>query len=168
MAKKENRLYFDSPVFEENGYIGEEHTCDGYERSPPFYIAQVPPETKSFVLLMEDLDAEDSQGESSRNHWVVWNIPVVEEIEEQELPHGAVVGVNDFGDNAYAGPCPHNSEHRYEFRLYAINKVLNLDEDSSKKVVLASIEYDILAQSSICCRYKREEHDNDEYTIMQK
>ena len=166
MVRKENQLYFNTPVFEEEGYIGEEYTCDGYERSPPFFIGNIPTGTKSFVLLMDDLDAEDTEEGERRNQWVVWNIPVVDEIEESSLPDGSVVGVNDYGENSYSGPCPHSGEHRYEFRLYAIDRELDLEEDCSKKDVLDEIEDNILAESYVVCRYKREEYSDDEYNTL--
>jgi hypothetical protein len=164
MAKKENRLYFNTPVFEEDGYIGEDYTCDGYERSPPFFIADAPENTKSFVLIMDDIDSHVKGGK--KNHWVMWNIPLINEIEEGIIPYGAIVGVNDFGGNEYVGPCPQVGEHRFEFKLYAIDQLLNIDENSTKKELLDAIEGKILAQNCVVCKYKRDDITQDEYSTL--
>lgn len=46
-----------------------------------------------------------------------------------------VEGTNDFDDIGYGGPCPPPGDdpHRYFFRLYALDTVLNLGQGATRK-----------------------------------
>lgn len=117
-------LTLTSPAFESNSTIPAEYTCDGINVSPPLLISGAPENTQSFILIVDDPDA--STGDWV--HWVVWNIPATcTEILENSVPLGANLGLNDFKEYNYGGPCPSNGKHNYQFKLYALDKVMEFE-----------------------------------------
>ena len=116
-----------SPEFENNGNIPDKYTCKGEDKSPPLQIKDVPVNTESLALVMDDPDAPVG----TFVHWVAWNIEPVDEIAEDREP--GVLGTNDFGRLGYGGPCPPSGTHRYFFKLYALKKRLSIPEGSSKE-----------------------------------
>ncbi|NGX54280.1 MAG: hypothetical protein K1000chlam4_01005, partial [Chlamydiae bacterium] len=86
-------------------------------------------------------------------HWVVYNIdPKVTKIEESSQPFGTV-GKNTGGQESYMGPCPPDREHRYFFKLYALDTRLKLGSGATKEELLKSMEGHILAESQLMGRY---------------
>jgi len=147
-----SEMVLSSPAFEQMEMIPKRYTCQGEDISPPLKIDQIPEEAKSLVLIMDDPDAPSG----TWVHWVVWNIPPVDTIEEGELPNEALEGVNSWGNNEYGGPCPPSGTHRYFFKVYALDTTLNLSIDSEKKVVLKQIEEHIIFQTEIIGLYEKE------------
>lgn len=105
-----------SPAIAVNGVFPVRFTCDGADVSPPLSIADVPADTETLILALTDPDAGDFV------HWVVADIdPATTAIAAGETPPDGVVYPNDFGDAAYAGPCPPEGEtHTYVLTLYAL------------------------------------------------
>ena len=143
-----------SSAFEHQGEIPHKYTCDGGDVIPPLQISEVPEGARSLVLIMDDPDAPI---EGSFVHWVGWNIsPDTTEITEGEAPAG-VEGSNNFGRIGYGGPCPPSGQHRYVFKLYALNKELDLAEGVEKADVEASIEGSVIDSATLMGLYSREE-----------
>jgi Raf kinase inhibitor-like YbhB/YbcL family protein len=141
-----------SPAFEENSKIPEKYTCDGENVNPPLKIEGIPKEAKSLVLIVDDPDAPMG----TFLHWLVWNIPPETNlIEENSLPEGAVQGKNDFGKENYGGPCPPFGTHRYFFKLYALDKKLDLPIGSKLKEVEEAMKGHILDQAQLIGLYQR-------------
>jgi Raf kinase inhibitor-like YbhB/YbcL family protein len=112
-----------SPVFKNNAEIPKKYTCMGENINPALLIDGVPKEAKSLALIADDPDAPIG----TWIHWLAWNInPRLRDIDENSVPAGAVQGTNSFGEIAYGGPCPSSGKHRYLFKLYALNKPLEL------------------------------------------
>ena len=89
-------------------------------------------------------------------HWVMWNFEAeTQQIKENTNPAGAVVGKNDFGNNGYGGPCPPSGTHRYQFKVYALDKKLDLPAVSGKKELLAVMNGHILDQAQLTGIYGR-------------
>ncbi len=144
-----------SGAFFNNGNIPDKYTCDGENISPPLEILQVPAEAKSLVLIMEDPDSLKSTGKIW-DHWVLFNIPTdVFEIEEGEAPDGAK-GMNSFGNLGYGGACPADGEHSYIFKLYALDKELDLKDGASKEEVKELMKDHILETAELIGNYSRE------------
>jgi hypothetical protein len=98
--------------------------ADGGNVSPELHWSTPPPGTKSLSLIVEDPDAP---GSSPFVHWVVFNIPdAAKSIPEGGPPAEAILGKNDAGTNAYFGPRPPSGTHHYHFRLYALDKTIDL------------------------------------------
>jgi Raf kinase inhibitor-like YbhB/YbcL family protein len=145
-------LTLTSPQFEHKGHIPQRYTCDGPDLNPPLAINGVPDGTQSLVLIVDDPDAP----RGTWVHWVVWNIdPSVREIGEGVVPRGCLQGVNDFGKNAYGGPCPPSGTHRYFFKLYALDIKLNVGKGSRKADIEKAMSGHIAAQAELIGLYSR-------------
>jgi len=118
-----------SPEIETTGEIPQRFTCDGNGFNPSFEIRNIPKETESLVLIADDPDAPGQ----TYVHWLVWNIsPDIRSIAEDSVPEDGVEGMNSSGEVGYAPPCPPSGKHRYFFRLYALDKKLELPEGSNR------------------------------------
>jgi hypothetical protein len=151
-VKQMGELKISSPVFENNSNIPVKYTCDGMDVSPPLLIENVPTDSKSLALIVDDPDAPMG----TWVHWVLWNInPKTREIRENTVPEGAKQGINDFGRHDYGGPCPPSGTHRYFFKLYALDSLLELGPNSKKADMEKAIKGHIIAQTQIIGLYKR-------------
>lgn len=140
-----------SSVFQNNGQIPSEYTCDVDDLSPPLDISDVPNNAKSLALIMDDPDAPVGIWD----HWVVFNIPPsTRQIAKGSEPDG-VAGKNSWGKTGYGGPCPPSGTHRYFFKLYALDAMLNLPQGATKKELEKAIEEHILAKAELMGTYKR-------------
>jgi hypothetical protein len=126
-------------VFKDNERIPSKYTCDGKNINPPLEFTDVPKNTKSLVLIVDDPDSPSGVF----THWILWNIlPGTKSIKENSVPTGAEEGTNDFGNVGYGGPCPHSGTHRYKFALYALDTKLNFSngtKDSLEKAMKGHI-----------------------------
>lgn len=147
-----------SPAFEHEGTIPSKYTCDGENISPPLKVADVPEGAKSLVLIMDDPDVpKNLRPDGMWDHWLVWNIPPeTTEIIEGQGPKG-VIGKNTGGKFGYQGPCPPDREHRYFFKLYALDTILDLSmETTTKSDLEAAMQNHILSQAELMGRYNRQ------------
>lgn len=147
-----------SPAFAEGAYIPKKHTGEGDDVSPALHWAEPPAGTKSFVLVADDPDAPVG----TWVHWVLWGIGAdTRELKEgvpaqQELPGGMRQGTNDFRKPGYGGPMPpRGSDHRYYFRLYALDAPLDVKPGAAKKDIIRAMQGHILAETALMGRYKR-------------
>lgn len=145
-----------SIAFTNKGSIPSKYTCDGEGDNPPLTISSVPSKAESLALIMEDPDVPTSIREDGMwDHWVMWSIPIeIKEIQEGGLPPGTV-GLNTGMDNEYYPPCPPDREHRYFFKLYALDTTLQLDSQSTKHDLLKAMEGHILDEAVLMGRYVR-------------
>lgn len=146
-----------SSAFEEGGTIPSKYTCDGKDVSPQLAWSSIPEGTKSLALICDDPDAPMG----TWVHWVVYNLPPdMEELAEalpaqKSFENGSRQGINDFRKIGYGGPCPPGGTHRYYFKLYALDTVLDLEAGATKKQLLAAMEGHILARAQLMGKYKR-------------
>lgn len=142
-----------SSAFGHNQIIPKKYTCDGENISPPLTIFEVPRNSASLVLIMDDPDAPAG----TFVHWTVWNIdPKTSEIPEGTTPQEVKEGMTDFGRTGYGGPCPPSGTHRYFFKLYALDTKLELSESSRKKDIENATEGHILDQAELIGLYTRQ------------
>lgn len=148
-----------SPVFEHNGKIPSKYTCDGFSVNPELRISDAPQDAKSLVLLMDDPDIPGFVKEKFEVevwvHWIVFNIPPDTAIIAEDARSIGIFGKNTRGNNTYGGPCPPDREHRYFFKLYALDTMLLLSEGSSKADVEKAMQGHIIAQTELIGRYER-------------
>ena len=146
-----------STVIQEGSGIPAHYTSDGENISPELSWQDFPDKTQSFVLIVHDPDAPRPGGFT---HWVLYNIPsttvhIDENISHDEQVAGlGVQGKNDGGQIGYIGPAPPSGTHRYFFRLFAIDKMLDLLPGATHKQVSAAIKGHILAQSELMGTYE--------------
>ncbi|OGI82266.1 kinase inhibitor [Candidatus Nomurabacteria bacterium RIFCSPLOWO2_02_FULL_42_17] len=149
-------MKIESSAFADNQIIPARYTCDGENFNPPLFFGDVPSEAKSLVLIVEDPDVpKNIRSDGMWDHWLVWNIPP----ETREIAENAVIswptGKNTGGKNTYGGPCPPDRQHRYFFKLYALDVTLNLLSASGKKELLQAMDGHILAQAQLVGLYAR-------------
>jgi Raf kinase inhibitor-like YbhB/YbcL family protein len=142
-------LSLESPAFSNGSLIPRRYTCDGKNISPPLTIGAQPPGTRSLVLLVDDPDAPLG----TWDHWVVWNIEPRARIGEGDVP--GTEGLNSFLKHRYMGPCPPGGTHRYSFRIYALDTVLDLPANSKKRAVEKAMAGHVLAQGECTGLYSR-------------
>lgn len=130
----------------------------GYEMgntSPELNWSDIPNGTLSFALVVDDPDA------NGWSHWVIYNIPPTETklkgnfASGKELKNGTRQGSNDFKEIGYGGPCPPSGTHRYNFKLYALDILLDLAPGSSKDSLLKAIKGHVLAEAKLTGKYSR-------------
>lgn len=140
------KMRLTSPAFKDQGHIPAKYTCDGDNVSPELVIENVPPGTKSLALILEDPDAPNGLWV----HWVAWNIrPNIGMLPERAEPRESVIGKNSWGHNQYGGPCPPSGTHRYIFRLYALDKTLDLAGTASKGQLDVAMTDHVLAETAL-------------------
>lgn len=151
-------MKLNSNAFVNHGLIPLKYTCDGANISPGLSWEEIPQETQSLVLIVDDPDAPGR----TFVHWVVYDIPpTVKQLPEKitsskTISTGGVQGKNDFGKLGYGGPCPPSGTHRYFFHLYALDKKLNLEAGMTKNQVLIAIKDHVLAKAELMGKYERQ------------
>jgi Raf kinase inhibitor-like YbhB/YbcL family protein len=139
-----------SPVFAHNQYIPKKYSGEGDDVNPPLVIENIPVGTKSLALIVDDPDAP----RGTWVHWVVFNISMTNKIDEDSVP--GTLGITNSGKNAYHGPYPPSGTHRYFFKIYALDELLDLNEGVDKYTLEKSMHGHILGSAELIGLYKRE------------
>ena len=153
---------FTSAPFDAGAPIPTEYTCEGDDVSPSLEWAHTPEGTESLTLIVDDPDAPGQ----TFTHWVLVDLPG----NATHLPRGVdagaafadaaptpTEGTNDFGDVGYGGPCPPpgDGEHRYFFRLYALDTPFDLETGASKAQVTDAMDGHVLEETDLMGTYER-------------
>ena len=153
-------LSITSPAFDHGDPIPVRYTCDGEDVSPRLEWENVPDGTKSIALIVDDPDAPGG----TFVHWVVYDLPagsdrLVAMMSDTSLEAlGGTSGGNDFGKTGYGGPCPPPGEqHRYFFKLYALDTMLDLVDSATKSELLQAMNGHVLAQGELMGTYQHED-----------
>jgi len=149
MARDNTNLKVRSVAFGHGGHIPPKYTCEGENVNPPLEVSDLPENTKSLALIVEDPDAP----RGVYDHWVVWNIPPNEAIAENSRP--GVSGHNSFGNTDYGGPCPPSGSHRYFFKVYALDRDLDIQAGSNKKTLQQAMSDHVLASGELMGHYQK-------------
>jgi Raf kinase inhibitor-like YbhB/YbcL family protein len=145
-----------SPAFGNGEKIPSKYTCDGQNINPPLEISQVPEGARSLVLIMEDPDVpKNLRKDGMWDHWVVFDMPAdLRNIAEAGTP--GIEGTGTNGKPGYMGPCPPDREHRYFFKLFALDTAsLALETSATKADVLRAMTDHLIAQAELMGRYER-------------
>ncbi len=146
-----------SPAFDEGQPIPVEYSCKGSDTSPALEWSGAPEGTVSFALICDDPDAPVG----TWVHWVYFNIPsglsgLPAAVQGGEKPEtGGTQGRNSWRKNAYGGPCPPSGTHRYFFKLYALDMILDLDPSANKSALLKAMEGHVLAEAQLIGTFSR-------------
>lgn len=151
-----------SPALIPNGVIPAYFTCDGAGVSPPLSWSDLPPDTKSLALIIDDPDAA-GHGSSAQPwvHWLVYNIPptldgLPEGADGLGLPAQVKQGINDWHRREYGGPCPPTGRHRYFHKLYALDALLPELDAPTKENLERAMQGHVLDQTELIVTYQRE------------
>ncbi len=145
------KMKITSSAFQQGANIPSKFTCDGANTNPPLQISDVPSEAKSLVLIVDDPDAPSGLF----THLAVWNIsPQTSTIGEGSMPKG-VQGTNDFGRSGYGGPCPPSGSHHYYFKIFALDRELDLPFGAKRSQLDAAMKGHVVGQGELMGRYSR-------------
>uniref|UniRef100_A0A7C4QLY7 YbhB/YbcL family Raf kinase inhibitor-like protein n=1 Tax=Schlesneria paludicola TaxID=360056 RepID=A0A7C4QLY7_9PLAN len=150
-----------SPSFAQHGAIPTLFTCEGKDISPALEWTSPPPQTQSLALIVDDPDAPDPQApKMTWVHWILFNLPATtrhlpEAVRSDQLPPGTGEGVNDWQRTGYGGPCPPIGRHRYFFKLYALDTLLDLQRPTKAELERAMTGH-ILAQAELVGTYQKQ------------
>lgn len=141
-----------SNKFENNQKIPSKYSCDGESVNPPLGFSDIPENSKSLVLIVDDPDAPMG----TFDHWVVYNIdPKIKQVEENCVPSASLQGLNSARNTGWISPCPPSGMHRYIFNLYALDGLLNFEQIPTKQEVEKAMQSHILARSELIGLYSR-------------
>jgi Raf kinase inhibitor-like YbhB/YbcL family protein len=142
-----------SPAFKNGEQIPARYTCEGPNISPPLRFHDIPEAAVSLVLMVEDPDAPAKPWV----HWLVFNIPAQAcGFDENSISKEAVQGICNGNTLGYEGPCPPEGQHDYLFKLYAVDKMLEIPNSPDRKAVLHAMEGHILAETILTGKYQKQ------------
>jgi Raf kinase inhibitor-like YbhB/YbcL family protein len=152
------KLEITSTAFAEGAAIPKQYTGDGTDASPPLQWSAPPEKTKSLALICDDPDAP----RGTWVHWVLFNLPADARALPEGVPtdglldSGARQGKNDFGNIGYGGPAPPKGKpHRYYFKLYAVDAMLDLSAGATKAQLVAALKGHVVAEGELMGKYGR-------------
>src|SRR5438270_8753968 len=146
------KMKITSPAFQEGETIPEKFSKNGQNVNPELQIEGAPAEAKSLALIVDDPDAPVGLF----THWLVWNIdPKTTEIAENSVPKGGVQGTNDFPGQRYDGAQPPSGTHRYYFKIFALDRTLDLKSGAKRKEVDAAMKGHVIGQGQLMGRYSK-------------
>ena len=141
-------LQLTSSAFSYGDEIPRQFGYKNGNEEPPLTINGIPEGTKSLALIMDDPDAMGAVGKVWV-HWVIWNMNPDTKISFNECKQG----MTDFGEKGYGGPAPPDKRHTYVFKLYALDSMLDLPDESSKADVEKAMEGHIIEQAKLTGTY---------------
>jgi len=144
-----------TPAFDNGGTIPLRHARDGENLSPFLEWSDPPPGTKSYVLVMEDIDAS-----TVFRHWAVYDIPgqrchIAEGRSSKASAENLVHAYNDFGNLHYDGPdAVRGRGHNFRFRLaaLAVDKI-GIAPEADASTVWEAARHHLLGEAEIVGRY---------------
>jgi len=154
-------LTLTSPAFADGEEIPEKYTCLGEDCSPALAWTGVPPDCQSLSLIVDDPDAPDPRAPKTIwAHWLLYNLPpdtagLAERVSPSRLPPGTQEGLNDWHRTGYGGPCPPIGRHRYFFRLYALDRVLEGLKSPTRRKLLAAMEGHVIARVELVGTFRK-------------
>jgi len=145
-------MKLNTPAFADGGTIPKEYTREGANRNPPLHLEEIPDSARSLALIVDDPDAPSG----TFNHWLVYNMdPKTKDIKENSVPVIATQGRNDFGDTEYDGPQPPSGEHRYFFKAFALDTVLDVPRGAKRQELERAMQGHVLDQAAVMGRYAK-------------
>ena len=157
-------LQITSTRFEHEGEIPVEYTCEGPDKAPPIAWTGVPKEARSLMLVVDDPDAPDPEApKMTWVHWLLYNLPADSEglpegCTSDDLPEGTGEGLNDWKRTGYGGPCPPIGRHRYFFKLYALDALLEGLGEPTKPELEAAMAGHVVAETVLMGTYIKDEN----------
>ena len=139
-------------AFKEEEIIPDKYAYENKNISPDLKWSDVPEDTKSLVLIVDDPDAPNG----TFTHWVAFNIPANQNHIEENNAGAFAQGKNDYGEIGYGGPCPPKGHgpHRYYFKLYALDTQIDAEPGIEKGPLLGMMENHILEETQIMGTYE--------------
>lgn len=150
-----------SSAFENMGRIPTKYGRLHENINPPLTISNIPEDAKSLALVMDDPDVPEMAGVTVWDHWVVYNIsPHTKEIPENWDMSGCTQGVGTRGEDVYGGPKPPDREHRYFFKIYALDSELDLAPGATKSELEVAMEGHVIERAELIGLYSPEQDED--------
>jgi Raf kinase inhibitor-like YbhB/YbcL family protein len=152
-----------STAFEDGGEIPTRYTCEGDDLSPDLAWSDLPAGTRSLVLIVDDPDAPDPAAPRMVwDHWLLYNLSpesggLPAAVASEDLPIGALEGINSWGRTGYGGPCPPIGRHRYFHILYALDIEFPDLEQPAKDRLLELMDGHILERTELVGTYRKKD-----------
>ncbi len=147
-------LKISSPAFADKGQMPAKYSCDGEGVNPPLTFSNVPPNTQSLALIVEDPDipaqfkAQIPSGVF--DHWMIWDIAA----DSKGFAEGGETrGINAAGQPGFFPACPPDKEHRYFFKLFALDRKLAGIDIKNKAALQAAMAGHIIQQAEMIGMY---------------
>lgn len=135
-----------SSSFDTNDAIPERFSRDNQDINPALTFSEIPEDTQSLALIVEDPDAPNG----TFTHWIVYNMtPGVLQIVEGELPISGQQGITDYGEEKYGGPKPPSGTHRYFFKLFALDTMLEFSEAPNRAALYEALDGHVIEDAEI-------------------
>ena len=145
-------LEINSPDFSNNWYISDKFTCIWDDTNPELKFTNIPNETKSLTLIMDDTDSPWWEW----LHWLIWNmLPSNNSIIWNDKITEAKEWLNSWWEAKYSWPCPPSWTHKYNFRLFALDKVLDLPDSATKSDLLNAMSWSVIEEAVLIWKYKK-------------
>jgi Raf kinase inhibitor-like YbhB/YbcL family protein len=146
-----------SDGFTEGGIMPKRFAGDGENLSPALSWSGAPLPTQSFALILDDPDAPSG----TFTHWVLFNIPAgasaIPEGVQKILSISGIghQGQNDFHKTGYDGPRPPTGKaHRYYFKLYSLDRILELPAGCNAAQLFRGMQGHILSTGQLLGLYR--------------
>jgi Raf kinase inhibitor-like YbhB/YbcL family protein len=162
LEAKHRKIEVTSPAFEDREPIPGTYAAEQENISPPLAWSQGPENTRSYVVMLEDPDADE---DPPFVHWTMYNISadqtaLPEGVPGQPrlvLPEGALQGRNDRGSTGYTGmkPPPGDPAHDYHLQVFALDRALELPHGASRAELLDAMQGHVLAAGELVGTYRR-------------
>jgi len=145
-------MRIESNIFVHNSMIPAQYTCDGDGKRVPLKIFGVPESAKSLALIVDDPDAPNGDFV----HWIIWNIdPKTSIIESDDIPKGAIEGHTNLNKPGWVAPCPPSGTHHYNFKLFALDRLLSISEKSTKTDLMHAMDGYVIENATLAGLYER-------------
>lgn len=155
-----------SSAITDGGMIPMRHAQAGHDVSPPLSWSGAPDSTRSFVLIVHDVDAASGNGTDDMLHWMVWGIPGTATSLAEGIPQGSQAPANlrqiSGTGPYYRGPAAPSTGpvHHYVFELYALDIPVNVpavgqSAAATRAAVMAAMESHIRGKAVLVGLYRR-------------
>jgi Raf kinase inhibitor-like YbhB/YbcL family protein len=78
------------------------------------------------------------------------NVPL-----DEHLSDGSLQGRNSWGKTGYGGPCPPSGTHRYFFKLYALDRLLDLPSNADAPRLVKAMQGFVLGSTELMGTYRK-------------
>ena len=148
----------------DGGALPPSYTADGRNLSPPVSWSEGPPQTRSFVVLMQDADLPAAEARPGASvHWLVYSIPArvlalprgMRNVASLSSPLGSEQGRNNHDSLGYTGPRLSLGEpaHHYHLQVFALDRPLRLRPGAELPVVLKAMAGHVVARGELVATY---------------
>lgn len=159
-------LTLTTTAFTDGAAIPQRQAQSGRDVSPALSWSGAPDSTRSYVLLVHDVDAAMGDGTDDALHWLVWNIPGTATSLAEGVPSGAQLpdGTRQISVSGpyFRGPAAPSTgpAHHYVFELFALDTMLNvlptaMSPAATREAIMRAMAGHVKAKGALVGVYRR-------------